>query len=78
MLAFYTHGNVLTVKKLSGHRHVENTMKYIGRIQFKDDQFDVATATTEEEIKQLGACGFEKYDEHNGIHYYRTPKKFKP
>ena len=77
MIAYYTNGNVLTVKKLLGHRHVENTMKYIGRIQFKNDRFDIATATNEEEIKQLGATGFEKYDEHNGIHFYRKPKVFK-
>jgi integrase len=77
MLAYYTNGNVLIVKKLLGHRRVENTMKYIGRIQFKDDGFDIATATTDDEIKQLGAAGFEKYDEHNGVHFYRKPKKFK-
>jgi len=77
MMAYYTNGNVLTVKKLLGHRHVENTMKYIGRIQFNDDRFDTATATTDDEIKQLGASGYEKYDEHNGIHFYRKPKRFK-
>jgi integrase/predicted RNA-binding Zn-ribbon protein involved in translation (DUF1610 family) len=77
MLAYYTNGNVLTVKKLLGHRRVENTMKYIGRLQFKDDRFEIATATTDDEIKQLGSAGFEKYDEHNGVHFYRKPKKFK-
>ena len=77
MLAYYTNGNVLIVKKLLGHRRVENTMKYIGRIHFKDDRFDIATATTEDEIKQLGASGYEKYDEHNGVHFYRKPKRFK-
>ena len=71
MLAYYTNGNVLIVKKLLGHRRVENTMKYIGRIHFKDDRFDIATATSEDEIKHLGASGYEKYDEHNGVHFYR-------
>jgi hypothetical protein len=30
MIAHYTNGNVLTVKKLLGHKRVENSMKYIG------------------------------------------------
>ena len=76
MLAHYTNGNVLTVKKMLRHKQVENTMKYIHTIQFKDEDFEIATATTEEEIKQLGSNGFQKYDEMNGIHFYRKPKKF--
>ena len=27
--------------------------------------------------KQLGQSGFVTYDEHNGIHFYRKPKKFR-
>lgn len=76
MLAEITNGNVLTVKQLLGHRHVTNTMKYIGRVQFKDDNYEIATATTEEEIKQLGTAGFTKYDEHNGMHFYRKLKRY--
>jgi hypothetical protein len=52
-------------------------MKYIGMIHFKDDQFDIATATTDAEIKQLGAADYEKYDEHHSVHFYRKPKRFK-
>ena len=76
MLAQYTNGNVLTVKKMLRHKKVENTMKYIHTIQFKDEDFEIATATTEEEVKQLGQSGFVKYDEMHGIHFYRKPKRF--
>jgi integrase len=80
MLAYYTNGNILTVKGRLGHKRVENTMKYIGAINFKDDEFEVATATTDEEIKKLGAMGFVKYDERKigetVISYYRRPKRF--
>jgi len=55
---------------------VANTMKYIHTIQFKDEDFEIATATTTEEIKQLGQAGFVKYDEMSGMHFYRKPKKF--
>jgi integrase len=76
MLAQYTNGNVLTIKKMLRHKKVENTMKYIHTIQFKDEDYEIATATTEEEIKQLGQAGFVKYDEMRGIHFYRKPKRF--
>lgn len=46
MLAHYTNGNVMTVKKALRHRSVLSTMKYIGLLQFKDEDYEVATATT--------------------------------
>jgi hypothetical protein len=80
MIAFHTNGNVLLVKKLLGHKRIENSMKYIGMIQFKDDQYETTTATTIEEILKLGQAGWVKYDEitFNGmtVHYYRKPKRF--
>lgn len=54
MIAHYTNGNVLTVKKLLRHKRVENAMKYISMIHFDDKDFEVATASTLEEVKQLG------------------------
>jgi integrase len=83
MLAYYTNGNVLTIKKLLGHKRIENTMKYISFTPgFRDDEFEIATATTDEEIKKIGASGFIKYDERKigdtAISYYRRPKRFSP
>jgi len=57
------------------HKKIENTMKYIHTIQFKDEDFETATATTPEEIRQLGQSGFVN-DEMRGIHFYRKPKRF--
>jgi len=80
MIAHYTNGNVLEVKKQLRHKRIENTMKYINMINFKDDEFDVATATSDEDIKKLGAAGFQKYDERKigemCSSYYRKPKRF--
>jgi integrase len=76
MLAHATNGNVLTIKKILRHKRIENTMKYIHTIEFKDEDYEIATATTEEEIKQLGKAGFIKFDEMSGIHFYRKPKRF--
>ena len=60
MIAHYTNGNVLTVKKMLRHKAVGNTMKYIGMLNFKDDQYEVATATTAEEATKLREAGFQK------------------
>jgi len=80
MIAFHTNGNVLLVKKLLGHKNINSSMKYIGMIQFKDDQFETATATTIEEIQKLGQAGWTKYDEItvSGVqmHFYKKPKRF--
>lgn len=51
-------------------------MKYIHMLNFKDDEYDVATATTVEEIKHLAEAGFQKFDEINRIHIFRHPKRF--
>jgi integrase len=78
MLAYYTHGNVLKVKELLRHKSIQNTMKYIHMVHFKDpEEFEVASATTAEEVKQLAAAGFEKVDEIHGIHVFRRPKRFR-
>jgi integrase len=76
MIAYYTNGNTLTVKKLLGLKRLENVMKYIGLIQFKDDQFEVATATTVDEAKILLSAGYDYIQEKCGIMLYRRPKRF--
>jgi hypothetical protein len=77
MIAHYTNGNVLTVKKLLGHKRIESTMKYIGMVHFKDDEFEVTTATTVEEAKTVLAAGYDYITEKNGILLFRKPKRFK-
>ena len=76
MIAHYSNGNVLLVKKLLGHKRVENSMKYIGMIDFKDDEFEVTTATSVEEAKQVLSAGFDYVTEKNGIMLFKRPKRF--
>jgi integrase len=76
MIAYYTNGNVLTVKRLLGHKRIENTMKYIGMVHFKDDEFEVATAITVEEAKQVLSAGYDYVTEKSGIMLFRRPKRF--
>jgi integrase len=77
MIAEYTNGNVLTVKKILRHKSIESSMKYIHAVHFKNDDYETATATTQEEILELGKAGFTKFDERNGVHFYRKLKKFR-
>jgi hypothetical protein len=53
MLAYHTNGNVLTVKKLLGHKQIKNTMKYIGKINFQNQDYETTNATTVEDILRL-------------------------
>jgi integrase len=81
MIAFFTNGNVPKVQTALRHKSVLNTMKYIHTIKnLRDDDFEETTATTAEEIRNLGKAGWTKYDEMttNGmnIHFYRKPKRF--
>ena len=68
--------DILLVKKLLGHKRFESTLKYTKLVQFKDDEFDVATATTVEEAKELLAIGFDYITEKSGIMLFRRPKRF--
>jgi integrase len=80
MLAHITNGNVLLIKRMLRHKSIQNTMKYIHTIEFKEEDFEETVATTPDEIRQLGKAGWAKYDEMtvNGtqMHFYRKPKRF--
>jgi hypothetical protein len=80
MLAHVTNGNILVIKKMLRHKSIQNTMKYIHTIEFREEDFEETVATTPEEIRNLGKAGWVKYDEMmmNGtqLHFYRKPKRF--
>jgi integrase len=69
---------ILLVQKLLGHKRIESTMKYTRLVHFKDDEFDVETATTVEEAKELLKIGFDYITDRNGISLFRRPKRFGP
>lgn len=59
-----------------GHKSIKNTVRYTHIVHFKDDEFDVATATTVEEAKELATVGFEYITTMKGIQIFRKPKMF--
>lgn len=81
MLAIMTNGNVTIVQSLLGHRQVTNTMKYIDiakvRSRGVNDECDVSTASTPEEMKQLLGAGFQLVTEKFGLMWFTRPKRFR-
>lgn len=80
MIAYYSNGNPLVIMRVLRHKSFNSSRKYIHTIEFKEEDFETATATTPEEIQQLGKAGWTKYDEmtFGGVqmHFYRKPKRF--
>ena len=77
-IAMRTNGNgLLTIQRVLRHKEIKSTLKYIHNIPtYREIEYEIATATTREEIVAFGKGGFEKYDEAHGVHYYRrVPRK---
>ena len=75
-MTFHYTKNLILVQKTLGHKSIKNTVKYTHLVHFKDDEFDVATASTVEEAKELAATGFDYFTTMNGIQIFRKPKMF--
>jgi len=68
--------DILLVKKLLGHKKIENTMKYTQLVSFSDSEYEVTTAQTLEEAKQVLSAGFDYVAEKDGIMLFRKPKRY--
>lgn len=71
--------DILHVKKVLGHRSIQNTMKYIDLEHAifnsrNDDQFTVKVAETVEEACELVEAGFEYVTEVNHKQIFRKRK----
>jgi integrase len=79
-IAQLSNGNTLIIMKALRHKSFKSSLRYIHDIPIKDEDYEVTSATTPEEILALGKAGWQKYDEasFNGItaHFYRKPKRF--
>lgn len=67
--------DIIHVKQVLGHRHIENTMIYINLecavFKTSADQFTVRVAKTPEEIKKFLEVGFDFVCEKDGLHFLR-------
>jgi len=67
---------LLLVQQLLGHKNIQNTLRYTRPVHFKEDEFEVETAATIEEAKELLKVGFDYIAEKNSIMLFRRPKRF--
>lgn len=79
-IAQMSNGNPLVIMRILRHKSFESSRKYIHTINFKEEDYEEAVATTPDEIRALGKAGWQKYDEviFSGVqmHFYRKPKRF--
>jgi hypothetical protein len=80
MIAQMSNGNPLVIMRMLRHKSFKSSLRYIHTIAFKDEDYEVTSATTADEILALGKAGWQKYDEatFNGVqmHFFRKPKRF--
>ncbi len=67
--------DILYVKQFLGHKHIENTMRYIqiekALFDEREDEFTVRIASTQDEIKELLEAGFEYVCEKDDKLFFR-------
>ena len=77
MIAEMSNGNPLVIMRLLRHKSFKSSLRCIHTIAFKDDDYEVTSATTPEEILTLGKAGSQKHDEMTvsgiQIHFFRKP-----
>ncbi len=79
-IAELSNGNPLVIMRMLRHKSFKSSLKYIHSIQHKEQDYEVTSVTTPEEILALGKAGSTKYDEitlaGTAIHFFRRPKRF--
>lgn len=75
-LEYHKTRDILHVKRILGHKRLENTEIYTHLIDFPSDEYHVATANTLKEEQQLIQDGFEfiRYSEKDQLAIYRKRK----
>lgn len=66
--------DILYVKRLLGHKKINNTMLYTQLVDFKSEEFTTRVATTLKEDRELIEAGFEYVTERDGNKIYRKRK----
>ena len=66
--------DILHVKKLLGHKNIQNTLLYTQLINFKNDEFHSATAQTVEDAQKLVKAGFEYVCDFGEVKLFRKRK----
>ncbi len=75
-MEYHKTNNILHVKRLFGHKKLENTEIYTHLINFESDEWNVASAKSLEEEKKLIEAGFGyvRYSDKDEAAIYRKRK----
>ncbi len=65
---------ILLVKEKLGHKDIDNTLIYTHLVNFSEDEYETATATTVEEACKLINIGYEYVTEMEGVKIFRKRK----
>ena len=66
--------DILHVMQILGHRSISNTLIYTHLVNFKDDDYTVKVALSEQEVCQLIEAGFEFVCNYEGSKVFRKRK----
>jgi integrase len=73
-MLYYRTRDPLLVKQLMGHKKLETILIYTQLVNFKEDEYHSATATTIKEARRLIEQGFEYVTEIDGVKLFRKRK----
>jgi integrase len=65
---------ILLVKAKLGHKNIQNTLIYTHLVNFSEDEYETATASTVEDACKLINVGYEYVTEMEGVKIFRKPK----
>jgi integrase len=66
--------DILHVMRMLGHKSIQNTLVYTQMVEFKNEEYSSATASTIEDAQKLVEAGFEYVTEMEGIKLFRKRK----
>jgi integrase len=66
--------DILYVMRMLGHKSIQNTLVYTQMVEFKNEEYISATATTIEDAQKLVEAGFEYVTEMENIKIFRKTK----
>jgi hypothetical protein len=66
--------DILYVMRMLGHKSIQNTLVYTQMVEFKNEEYVSATASTIEDAKKLVEAGFEYVTEIEGVKLFRKRK----
>jgi hypothetical protein len=66
--------DVLHAMRMLGHKSIQNTLVYIQMVEFKNEEYVSATASTIEDAQKLIEAGFEYVTEIDRVKLFRKRK----